>query len=836
VSRQFPTPLFVAALVAVMTTMLLVPATPLWLRAIAALLLCLLPGWLLATALLGRPPSPYAWLERLLYGLGAGYGVTFIVMLGLAALPGGVTQGAMIGALATVNLLLALWVGRLPAAADAPERAPHPAFWVGLAAILVLGGLLRLSHLGYSEFQGDEARVLLRAGEVLQGFPNALYVHQKPPGEILFTAALQGQMGAINEFWARFPFALAGLGALAASFLLGRRWSGLLGGAVAAALLAVDGYLIAFARIVQYQSVVILVSLLVLLLLDEARTEQRRLTGRLTLAGFLVATGLLAHYDLLAIALPALYLLVELTRSLRGGLRRLIPALMPGALLAIGLPALFFVPWVRYPGFGEALRYVVDERLGLKFPYNNLVDFLQRTMVYSSSYAILSMAAVTLIYTGALYRRRFGIWAGAAAGAIVAGGLAFGVARPEWLTLGGRELTLLSILPLLGVALLPYLRVGERASWLWFGSLFMAAIFLIGKPDSHVYVFFVPWALLVGMGVHAWQPRPRVARAACGAGVALLLFLAGYPWLMFADAPAERLRTWDVNQPRVYGYPFAQPPERAIMGFPLRNGWKAVGVLFAEGDLAGGFESNARPEVADWYTRAAAACPADEQHFFLTTTVEPTDEAWLLQVRGQVEQEQQLTAMVTVAGDERLLIYTMEGGGGVTIHPVEKYEAAFDVLTQQLLPSRRGRVLAFPAAPSVDARFGDVIRLRGAEIKPHSPAAGETVGVKLLWESLQPTIYSYTVFLHVVDSATDAKVGQTDALPVCGKALTWQWNPGDKIVDPQRVVIAPDARPGRYRLYVGLYRVETGARVEVLDAAGVPAGDFVDLGEIEVAP
>ncbi len=797
---------------------------------VVALLLCYLPGWLLAVALLGRAASAHERLERLLYGLGAGYGVSFVVMLGLAALPGGVTRVWIFTAFIGVTLLLALWVWRLPPAGHAPERPPGRAFWILLAAIVGSGALLRLTNLGYSEFQGDEARVLLRAGELLAGYPNALYVHQKPPGEILLVAALHGQAAMITEWWARLPFALAGLGALVATLLLGKRWGGLVAGAVAAAVLAVDGYLIAFARIVQYQSIVILVSLLVLLLLDGARADQRRLTGRLTLAGFLAATGLLAHYDLLAIALPALYLLFELARSLRGGLRRLVPALAPGALLAVAIPAFFFVPWLRYPGFGEAWRYVVDERLGLQFPYNNLHDFLQRTLIYSSAYAIIFMALVIIFYMGALYRRRFGGLAAVAAAVVVAGGVAIALGRPAWLTWGGRDLSLLLTLPLLGVVLLTTLRVGERAAWLWFSTLLAATLFFVGKPDSHVYVFFVPWALLVGLGVQtavdAWQPRPLPAWAAGGAGVALLIVAAGWPWLIFADAPAERLRNWERARPAAYWYPFAQPPERAIMGFPLRNGWKVAGVLFAEESIAGGVESNARPEVADWYTRAAAACPADQQHFFLTTTVEPTDDARLEQVRQQVEQEKQLAAIVTVGGADRLRIYS-EGAGQETVRlPVEAYAARFDQLTAAPLPPRRGRVLEWPPAPALDARFGDAILLHGATLATHQAAPGAQVHVQLLWESIKPTIFSWTLFLHLVDPLTNAKVGQSDALPVCGQALTWQWNPGDRIVDPQRITIAPDAAPGIYHLYAGLYRVETGERLQVIDAAGFARGRF----------
>ena len=234
-------------------------------------------------------------------------------------------------------------------------------------------------------------------------------------------------------------------------------------------------------------------------------------------------------------------------------------------------------------------------------------------------------------------------------------------------------------------------------------------------------------------------------------------------------------------------------------------------------------------------TRAAAAvCPADARHYLLTTTVEPTDDARLEQVRAQVEQEQQLAGTVTVAGEERLRIYSEGPSGAPRTIPLEAYEAAFDNLTGEPMPPRRGRILAFPEAPAVDAHFGDAIVLRSAAIAPGNAAPGDTINVELAWESLRPTIYSYTVFLHLVDPATNAKVGQSDALPVCGQALTNQWNPGDKIIDPQRIEIAGDAAPGTYHLYAGLYRVETGERLSVLDAGAVPLGDFVDLGDITV--
>ena len=41
----------------------------------------------------------------------------------------------------------------------------------------------------------------------------------------------------------------------------------------------------------------------------------------------------------------------------------------------------------------------------------------------------------------------------------------------------------------------------ERALWLWFGLPLMAVMFFIARPGTHVYVFFIPWALVSGMVV-----------------------------------------------------------------------------------------------------------------------------------------------------------------------------------------------------------------------------------------------------------------------------------------------------------------------------------------------
>ena len=81
-----------------------------------------------------------------------------------------------------------------------------------LLAILLIGGLFRFTHLGYSEFQGDEATVLLRAADAIAGREDALTSHLKGPVEILLPTAIYALTGRIDEATARFPFALAEFG------------------------------------------------------------------------------------------------------------------------------------------------------------------------------------------------------------------------------------------------------------------------------------------------------------------------------------------------------------------------------------------------------------------------------------------------------------------------------------------------------------------------------------------------------------------------------------------------------------------------------------------------
>lgn len=128
-----------------------------------------------------------------------------------------------------------------------------------------------------------------------------------------------------------------------------------------------------------------------------------------------------------------------------------------------------------------------------------------------------------------------------------------------------------------------------------------------------------------------------------------------------------------------------------------------------------------------------------------------------------------------------------------------------------------------PAAMQpVELRFGDVAALIGYAVD--APAQGlhpgDTVRVRLAWQSRVPTATDLTRFVHLY-SPTLGMAGQADGVPQAGNNPTWAWAPDEVIEDAVTIPIQADAPPGEYVLYVGFYDPLTnGQRLPVTDQQG----------------
>ncbi|MBV7329540.1 glycosyltransferase family 39 protein [Chloroflexi bacterium TSY] len=850
------------------------------------------------------------FLETVVFTIATGYSIIVFVMLGLAYLPGGISEWQIL--FVSDLLIIGLWTvswrweSKRPKSSSVldqaslfeqentehaqhdsqfrehdllgfrPSNVPHSLVddnaranastldyslaLIGLLFLLVIGSFLRFTNLGYHEFHNDEARAALRAAAVLQGYEDVLLIHKKGPTEILVPAAIYALTGQLNEASARLPFAIANLAGLAALFLLGTRLFGPLAGATATFLLTFDGYFIGFARIVQYQSIVFLTSIVAVLLLCRLVRHPIRIVPTFGLVGLIWATGLLSHYEAIVVIIPLLYLLFLLLYYHSQQRSTIVLASAFALLLGTFLLALFYLPYSQHPQFQATYTYLTERRIGGdSLPYNNLADVFQRTTLYSSTYYVLLLALLTVSALAWLIQYQFSSRSEITTGHMNRLGWLFGTSvvligiitilfvRPEWFLVGELNLTFLPFLLLfLPAWSLPKVSHQERIVWLWFGLLFLGALFAVLKPRTHVYIFFIPWALLAGVGasrIWCWMREQLGERWATLAGLSTVLLLASlfgnYAYWYFVHHEVEVLRTWPENRPRGYWTAYAEPDKRALFGFPSNNGWKVIGYLYAKGELNGSYESNELEAWGPaWYTRGQTRCKHGAQWYFQTVgNLEPFYDFQRVAMEDYLSKGFVSWGQVNVNGVHKMTIHQRSETppDQLRILHLSDHETSFDQAANAMLPLTYPAVNA-PIPNILHQNLSNLFWLEGYEIAYPTPLApGDTIRLTLFWRAQQSTNETYKIFNQSF-YGNGTMVAQRDAYPVCGNRDTWQWDPGELITDVHEIPVKDDAPDGLYPLYTGMYLESTGERLKVLDEAGNVAGDWVHLTDIRIGP
>lgn len=170
--------------------------------------------------------------------------------------------------------------------------------------------------------------------------------------------------------------------------------------------------------------------------------------------------------------------------------------------------------------------------------------------------------------------------------------------------------------------------------------------------------------------------------------------------------------------------------------------------------------------------------------------------------------------------------FAPEGAGRFTYVPLRLNENGYRLTTSPggsaagagglapLGPDRWANGIQLLSARAVgDWRLGDVARW------------------ELVWRvhSLPPPGADYHWFNHLVN-AEGRRVGQQDGVGFPAS----RWRVGDTLTTWFDLPLAPDARPGLYTMRVGMYTYPDIQNVPVLDAAGHPAADAVQVGPIEI--
>ncbi len=620
--------------------------------------------------------------------------------------------------------------------------------WPLLVLILLLL-ITRLPHVGYSEFQGDEGVVMLRAAAILAGDADELFIHQKGPVEIIMPMTFWQTAGMINELWARSLFSWANMLAVLAIYLLVRQWAGKRAAFLAGIFFVLVGFALAFGRIVQYQSFVVLWGALALI--HATRYRENGKLYDIVLASAFLAGGLLAHYDAILV-LPALIWLVGSRWWHRRQIlwRDGVTAVVAGTLLL----AIFYVPFVTSQSFARTAQYLLQGRLGVDesgavFSWSG-AEIWRMVTFYNSTYFIILL----------LFLLVWGIW-----------------------------------------QVIHQRRYG--AALLYFGTPLLFYIFIVADPRTHVYTFFPGGVILAAVGAAAigrsLQKRSQTFYRFAQITLGLILVVQGlYLYLMFIDHTPERQRTWTENRPLGFWVSWDDPPAFGLFGFPHQSGWRLANDLIALEDLPYG--SNEEEEITHWYMGYAPRSYCNDINSFVFVE-QPWDG-----VPYDAEQVESMFVQdeVWVNGRLTLQSLTTQPPESVTTHQADTIQLWR--APQEMLPP------TYTGSNAIDKTLGNnQVRLLGYDLSHNQTEGGEELTITLYWQALQPFDQNYQVFVHLLNN--DELRVQHDGAPQCDFYPTTHWEPGEIIADTHMLVLPTEVDPNDLSLHIGMYNLITQDRL-----------------------
>ncbi len=225
--------------------------------------------------------------------------------------------------------------------------------------LLLVSAIFRFYALGYSEYQDDEKKAVLlpSSGQTVKEF---LLTRRKGPGQFLVTSAtmkvLTGDWVShkardVSEFGLRLPFALMNLVSVGIVYLAVKKYTkDPYSAFLAGALYGLNGFVIAFSRIAQYQNLNLLFSSLSLyfgLDLLFPNLSRRRLWASSLLSSLFFGFSLLSHWDAIYIVVPLVMIWTKFLFSPAVSIKTRLGVFLGNLVLALLVVAPFLVPYIQ---------------------------------------------------------------------------------------------------------------------------------------------------------------------------------------------------------------------------------------------------------------------------------------------------------------------------------------------------------------------------------------------------------------------------------------------------------------------------------------------------------
>ncbi len=144
-----------------------------------------------------------------------------------------------------------------------------------------------------------------------------------------------------------------------------------------------------------------------------------------------------------------------------------------------------------------------------------------------------------------------------------------------------------------------------------------------------------------------------------------------------------------------------------------------------------------------------------------------------------------------------------------------------------IAPAERG------AMNAVNVQVGDELALGGFRLDGAQARVGDILTLTLGWRVVLAPSARYKVFVHLLD-ANDQVIAQRDGEPVGDTRITTTWRAGESFADNYGIFIESGTPPGEYRIEIGMYRADNGARLPITAPDGRSVGDRLIVGTVVV--
>ena len=417
-----------------------------------------------------------------------------------------------------------------------------------LVIVFAVAGFLRFYNLGYSDYQGDEIKALYQPKEVSSA--RFFLDQRKGPMQFLVTAAFKyGSNDYRDRGLVRLPFALAGFGSVVVFYFLAKSLFNANVALYSTLFFTTNGLLIAFSRIVQYQSLVIFFGL-VAIYLSKRYVDTFR-ARYLVVALTSLAVSILAHYDGIFFTPVILGLLVTAYTKNRIVLKHVLFSIIPFAVLT----GAFYVPFV------------------------------------------LNLSQSTADY-----------WAGRISGdvssKISSSRYLFAVYGPVYV------LGIYGVLGFVGLVLLGGFKKAHLSVLIWFLLPFVLLEGVISIPGTHIYTYLIPTVLAMGFALYHIELLGQKVIKGCAAvftGIVwlLLIFLTVQSYYIFVDHKLEypwenkKFLIWTLSKPSTAYH-------LSLFGFPYHRYWTEVSDFIKVDAKYSVYSTNERTTISDYYVKLGA--------------------------------------------------------------------------------------------------------------------------------------------------------------------------------------------------------------------------------------